>query len=310
MKFFKPKFWDKENYTFLALLLLPISIIYQFLFFIKIKMNQKKEFSVPVICVGNIYLGGTGKTPLSIKICEILKNLNKNPAIVRKFYKGHDDEISLIKNKIKNIFTDNSRIKAINFAIENNFNTIILDDGFQDHSIKKNLNILCFNEKQLVGNGLTLPAGPLRESLNSIKRSNIVFINGDRNENFEKKIKKLSPNTSIYYTKYLPLNIEKFKNKNYLAFAGISNPKNFFDLLTENNLDIKETISFPDHYQYTKKDMNKIFNLSKKNNLNLITTEKDFYRLKNLGYNNVNYLNVELKVFQEDRLIEELKGFL
>ncbi len=310
MKFFKPKFWEKENYTFLALLLLPISLVYQFFFFIKMIISQKKDFNSPIICIGNIYLGGTGKTPLSIKICEILKNLNRNPAIVRKFYKEHDDEISLIKKKIKNIFTDNSRIKAINLAIKNNFDAIILDDGFQDNSIKKNLNILCFNEKQLIGNGLILPAGPLRESLKSIKRSNIIFINGNRNESFEKKLKKLSPDSSIYYTKYLPLNIEKFKNKNFLAFAGIANPNNFFDLLSENNLNIKKTISFPDHYQYTKKDMNKIFSLSKKNNLNLITTEKDFYRLKNLGYDNIDCLNIELKIFQEDHFIKELKGYL
>ena len=80
-----------------------------------------------------------------------------------------------------------NRAKAIKKAEKENFNVVILDDGFQDHTIKKNLNIICFNDKQLVGNGLIFPAGPLRENLNSLKKAQIIIINGEKNESFEKK---------------------------------------------------------------------------------------------------------------------------
>ena len=114
----------------------------------------------------------------------------------------------------------------------------ILDDGFQDYSIKKNLNILCFNSNQLIGNGMTLPAGPLRESINAVKKTQIVLINGSKNKLFEDKILSISNKVKIFYSKYLPENIEEFKNKNLLAFAGIGNPSNFFKLLSDNNLSI------------------------------------------------------------------------
>ena len=91
MKIFKPKFWHEEN-SLISFCLLPLSIIFQFLIFLKKIFKKKKKFSIPVICVGNIYLGGTGKTPLCIELAEILKRSNKKVAIIKKFYKAHDDE--------------------------------------------------------------------------------------------------------------------------------------------------------------------------------------------------------------------------
>ena len=117
MKILKPKFWDQDYYTFFSLLLLPISFLYQILISLKKLITIKKKFSIPIICVGNIYIGGTGKTPLAIKIFEILKELNKNPVIIKKSYKNHKDEISLIKNYGK-ILTSKKRVDAINDAIE------------------------------------------------------------------------------------------------------------------------------------------------------------------------------------------------
>ena len=150
---------------------------------------------------------------------------------------------------------NNNRIQAIEEAEKNDFDVVILDDGFQDYSIKKNFNIICFHSNQSFGNGLVLPSGPLRESLVSLKRAHIVIINGNKNDILEKKILNISNNIKIYYSKYIPSNIEKFKNKKLLAFAGIGNPNNFFELLRENNLDVKKTISFPDHYHFNKLEL-------------------------------------------------------
>ena len=267
-------------------------------------------FSIPVICIGNIYLGGTGKTPLAIEVVNILKKLNNKTAIIKKLYKNHIDEFKLIESKNVTLFKDLSRSTAIKKAIAAKYQCVVLDDGFQDMSIHKDLNIVCFNEKQLIGNGLTLPAGPLRESISSLKKCQIVVINGKKNYEFEKKIKDISNTIDIYYSKYLPVNIEKFQNQNLLAFAGIGNPENFFNLLEMNNLRLYKKIVFPDHYNYSSRELNDMINFSKKNNLKIITTEKDFYRIKHFELSQIHSLNVKLEILDVDKFENNIIRYL
>jgi len=309
MKILKPKFWDTKN-SLIGLFLLPLSIFFQILIILKNKTITRKKNSIPVICVGNIYIGGTGKTPLSIEIVKILETLNKKTAIVKKSYKEHEDEFKLIESNQITLFKNSSRYRAINEAIKKNIDCVVLDDGFQDFSISKDLNIICFNEKQLLGNGMTIPSGPLREPISSLKRCQIIMINGKSNLEFEKKIRDVSKNVSIYYTNYLPTNIEHLKNKNLLAFAGIGNPENFFDLLEINNLKVKKKISFPDHYKYSLRELNKLIDFSLKNNLKLITTEKDFLRIKHFGLSNIEYLKIKIEIFDKDDFKEKIASYL
>ena len=309
MKIFKPKFWSKKN-SLISFFLLPFSLFFQLLIILKNNITKKKKFSLRVICVGNIYLGGTGKTPLSLEIVKILKKLNKKTAIVKKFYKEHEDEFKLIESKQITLFKSSSRALAIEEAVINKFDYVVLDDGFQDSSINKNLSIICFNEKQLIGNGMTFPSGPLREPFSSLKKCQIVVINGKADNEFEEKIKNVSNNISIYYSSYLPTNIEKFKDQNLLAFAGIGNPQNFFNLLEENNLKIIKKISFPDHYNYSLKELNELVSFSLKNNLKLITTEKDFFRIKNYKLPQIEYLSVKLEILKQDIFEREIIKYL
>ena len=285
MKILKPKFWERKN-NLIALLLLPISFFLQLLIIIKKKLTFEHSFKIPVICIGNIYLGGTGKTPLSILIATELKKHNKKPAIIKKYYSEHADEHNLINNSLDCLFLSKQRSQAINNAEKKHYDVAILDDGFQDYSIKKNLNILCFNSNQLIGNGMVLPAGPLRENLNAISKSQIVVINGNKNKIFEEKILSISNKVKIFYSKYLPENIDEFKNKNLFAFAGIGNPSNFFKLLTDNNLNLQKKLVFPDHYKFSKLEIQKMIDESNKNNWELVTTEKDFFRIKHYGFKN------------------------
>ena len=152
------------------------------------KITFEYNCNIPVICIGNLYLGGTGKTPLSISLAIELSKVGKKPAIIKKFYSNQYDEHNLINTYTNYLFLDKKRINAIRTAESKDHDIVILDDGFQDYSIKKDLNILCFNGKQLAGNEMTIPSGPLRESLNSIKSSQIVVINGNRDLSFEKKL--------------------------------------------------------------------------------------------------------------------------
>ena len=310
MMMLKPKFWHSKKLHFLSIILWPISLVIQILLYIKLYTSKNTILSVPVICVGNIYLGGTGKTPVSIKINTLIEKQGKKPTVIKKFYKKHYDEIELIRNKTGNIFFEKSRILAADKAIKNGFNVLVLDDGFQDYTIKKDLNILCFNEKQLIGNGLTIPAGPLRESLNSVKKCQIIIVNGEKNQKFEDKIKLISKQINIYYTKYIPVNIKKFENKRYLAFAGIGSPENFFNLLTENNIKLEEKLYFPDHYNYTQNNLDRIIDTANKNGLEIITTEKDFFRIKNLNYKNIDYLSINVLIDKEEEFISDLNKYI
>ena len=309
MKFYKKNFWKKKYYNIYSLILLPISIIIQFLYFIQKRIITPKKFNIPVICVGNIYIGGTGKTPLTLELYNILKSMNKNPAIVKKFYKNHYDEIELIKQNVGNLFLNSSRKKAMDEVQNKNFDVAILDDGYQDCSIKKDLKILCFNEKQLIGNGHTIPSGPLREKLSSIKKSQIVVINGNENKNFENKLKKIFKDINIFYSRYISEIPKEFNNKKFLAFAGIGNPENFFDTLREYGLNVTKSKIFPDHYSYKKNEIENLLDLANKNKLDLITTEKDHYRLKKLGFN-INYLTIKVQIEKKDKFEKLIKSHI
>ena len=309
MKFFKPKFWDKNQISFFSILLFPITLLIKLLIFFKKIFIKKYQFSIPIICVGNIYLGGTGKTPLCIELFSILKSLNKNPAFIRKKYKSLQDEVNLLK-RIGSTYESEKRIDAINDAIQNKADVVILDDGFQDFSINKNLSIVCFNEKQWVGNGLQIPSGPLREKLSALKRANCVIINGEKNIGIENRIFDKNKEIKIFYTKYKPQNIDEFKNKKIIAFAGIGNPASFFNLLKNNSIDVLKEISFPDHYDYLNKELEDLINNAKENHIILLTTEKDYLRINDRYRENISYLKIRVDIENKNEFIEEIKKII
>ena len=305
MKITKPKFWNQKKNLF-SILLYPISLIVQIYISLKKKFCSKKKFRIPVICVGNIYIGGTGKTPLSILLSNELSNLGKKPVIIRKYYKKHKDEHKMIEEKFKNLILDKDRAQGIMTAQEQGYDTVILDDGFQDYKIEKNLSILCFNSKQLLGNELVLPAGPLRENLSSVKNAQIVMINGKSTLSFEKKLSHLNQNIKIFYSKYTIIDLEKFKNKKLFAIAGIGNPDNFFDLLMENSLQIEKKLAYPDHYEFSKEEFEKLVDEANEKNYQIIMTEKDYYKVKEFNFKEVQYLKVNLEVKNKDRFLREI----
>ena len=186
----------------------------------------------------------------------------------------------------------------------NGNDVVILDDGFQDFSIKPNFSILCFNSKQLIGNGFLIPSGPLRERLSAISRADCIVINGNKTKEtleFEKKIhaKSGSKKLHFFYSKYKIKNIEKLKDKEITAFAGIGNPVNFFDLLKENKINIKKSYSFPDHHNYSEADLDKI---TSDKSTKIVTTKKDYFRMNNEQKKNCDYVEVILEIENRDVL--------
>ena len=305
MKLFKPKFW-KSNKNFFTVLLIPLSLITWIYIILKKTFIQKVKFNIPVICVGNIFIGGTGKTPLSIHIAKKLSENGKNPAIVRKYYKSHKDEHKMIISYYNKLILNLNRSKGIYEALEKGYDAVILDDGFQDYKIKKNLSIICFNSNQLIGNGYLFPSGPLRESLGSLRNANILIINGDRSLDFEQKILKIQKDLKIYYSNYKPLNIQEFKNKKLLVISGIGNPENFFKILKDNQMNIQKKMVYPDHYEFTKNEMLKITEYAKKNDFQIVMTEKDYYKIKDFSLENIKYLKVKLEIEKEEEFIKNV----
>lgn len=305
MKLFKPKFW-KSNKNFFTVLLIPLSLITWIYIILKKTFIQKVKFNIPVICVGNIFIGGTGKTPLSIHIARKLSENGKNPAIVRKYYKSHKDEHKMIISYYNKLILNLNRSKGIYEALEKGYDAVILDDGFQDYKIKKNLSIICFNSNQLIGNGYLFPSGPLRESLGSLRNANILIINGNRSLDFEQKILKIQKDLKIYYSNYKPLNIQEFKNKKLLVISGIGNPENFFKILKDNQMNIQKKMVYPDHYEFTKNEMLKIIEYAKKNDFQIVVTEKDYYKIKDFSLENIKYLKVKLEIEKEEEFIKNV----
>ncbi len=305
MKLYRPKFWDHKN--FISFSLFPLSLIIQLIIFFKKQFTKVFIFKIPVICIGNIYVGGTGKTPLSILVAKELSKIGKKPVIIRKYYKDHIDEHFLIKENFNHLILNTNRISAITEAENQNFDTAILDDGFQDYKINKNLNILCFNSN-FEGNGFVIPAGPLRENLNSIKNAQILIINGEKNSKFENKILQINNKIDIYYSKYKPINLEKFNQKELLVITGIGNPENFLRLLNNHNLKITKKYIFPDHYAFSREEVDGFINEAKKNNYQIICTEKDYYKIRKYNLEGIEYLKVELIIEKKENLITSIRN--
>jgi len=307
MKLNKPKFWDYPGISFWSIALYPLSLLFSLVSLIINLFKIQKKFPIPIICIGNIYVGGTGKTSLASEIFKIVKSIGKYPGFVKKGYDYVYDEIKMLQ-KIGKTFSNKNRKKAINSLILSGHDVAILDDGFQDFSIKKDFSILCFNSKQLFGNGFIIPAGPLREDIRSIKRADCIFINGDKNVEFENKIKKINKNIKIFYSKYKIINSDKLKNKKIIAFAGIGNPSNFFELLKEKNINVVKTYSFPDHHNYSNQELENIIKDSKEDSALIVTTEKDYSRMNEELKLICESVKVDLEIENKNEFINLIKN--
>tara|TARA_B110001454_G_scaffold215500_1_gene237049 strand:- start:369 stop:1310 length:942 start_codon:yes stop_codon:yes gene_type:complete len=309
MELKKPKFWNYENPTILAFLLWPLSILFKLISNLN-KKNKKKYEDIKSVCLGNFYVGGTGKTSLAIKFKKILDKENIKSCFIKKYYANQLDEQKLLE-KYGKVFINNSRDQALQQAIRENYNVAIFDDGLQDSSIDYDLTFVCFNNLNWIGNGFLIPAGPLRESLDNLKFYKNVFLNGN-NENLIdiiKKIKDKNPNINVYTSKYKMQNLKDFnKEKKYLVFSGIGNHQTFVNMLKNEKFNVIQDIEFPDHYDYKDSDLNKIIVLSKELDAKIITTEKDYLRLKESYTKNIYFIKTELEIIDEDKIIKILNN--
>ena len=310
MKLKKPKFWDYPKPNFLSYILLPLTfpvLVNNFL--LNLRKDIKEKTKPKKICIGNIYIGGTAKTPLTIKIYQILNNLNIKTATIKKFYKNHYDEQKMLSEKTT-LYCEKTRVSALNKVIQDNIDVVIFDDGLQDKTIDYDLKIVCFNNIKWTGNGFLIPAGPLREKINSISKYDVAFLNGNEKNNSTLKLllKKYNTNIEIFESRYKAINIKEFNiDEKYIIFSGIGNPESFKQTLVDNNIKITKEIIFPDHHHYTQKNIDYIKFQATKYASKILTTEKDYIKIKLFKNDDIKHLKIELDIKNEDKLIDYLK---
>ena len=306
MQLKKPKFWDYKKPNLLSWLLWPFSKIIEIYTNI---INKKKNHSlVKTICVGNIYIGGTGKTSLAVTIANILKENNIKYCFIKKLYPDQYDEQKILQNYGK-VFLSKERLKSLKEAEKEKYQFAIFDDGLQDHSINYDLSFVCFNTINWIGNGMVIPSGPLRENIKNLKYYNYIVLNGNL-ENLElikKEIYFFNPNIEIIIGKYIPTNLMDFDlNEKYLVFSGIGNHKSFISMLKSYHFKVVKDIEYPDHYTYSKNDINELISISKKLNSKIITTEKDFMRIKNQKENKIQFIKSKLEIIDPKKIINAI----
>ncbi len=314
------KLWYSKN--IFSILLLPFSYLYLIFYSLHrllYRLKIKKIFysPIPVIGVGNITVGGTGKTPFTIELSNILLREGYRPGIVSRGYKGKSkyyprivtmdcdpslvgDEPALIRMKTNcPVVIAPKRSQAIRLLIEKyDCNVIILDDGLQHHALHKDFEIMLMDEARKFGNGFCLPAGPLREPLDRISRLDFLIIHGKSTDSLYSMSLKAENFYNLLDTS-ITWNSQLFKNKIIYAVAGIGHPKRFFTSLQSLGLQFIEKI-FPDHHNYKEKDL--IF--CKREDL-LIMTEKDAIKCKQFAKENYWVLPVSCEIntkFIEDFL--------
>lgn len=309
MKKIIPSFWVER--TFVSWLLYPASVLFQWLCYLISKRTVTPyNARACVICVGNVTLGGAGKTPVVIYLAQLLKRQGKKVVIVAKGYGGKikkptrvlpehravdvgDEALLLAQHALTIVSYD--RFEGVAYADSLEPHVILMDDGFQNPSVSKDVTLLVVDGSFGVGNGFLLPAGPMREQLDSAcKRADMALWVGNSEAHIllQSHIKQFIP---LLYVKIIPAYELSFGGK-YIAFAGIGNPQKFFDTLREASVDVVDCVVFQDHHGYTSRDLDLLVRKAKDVGARLITTEKDFVKVDSSYHDVIDVFPITLEM--------------
>jgi tetraacyldisaccharide 4'-kinase len=301
-----PEFWLKDGPA--ARLLSPLGALYGLAGKLRRATVTPARLNIPVICVGNLTAGGTGKTPTALAIAALLAKAGKKPAFLTRGYGGresgplvvdprrHDaesvgDEALLLTAAFPTIVAQD-RPAGGALAVEQGADLLIMDDGFQNPALAKDFSLLVFDGGAGLGNGRLIPAGPLRESLaEGVARADLALIIGEDRTGLTRKLRlpvltaRLIPD---------PTDIASLKDKRLFAFAGIGRPQKFFDSLTQSGLDLRGTAEFPDHHRFNPAELGDLRVKARAAGADLVTTAKDLVRLAAADRAGIQVLRVTL----------------
>ncbi len=320
-----PAFWqDKDGAAHpAARILRPFASIYGWAGRRRHQQARPHLAAGPVICVGNVSMGGVGKTPFAIMLAEISKSNNLIPAFLTRGYGGSangpllvsakqtpditgDEALLLARHASTCISADRVAGAKMIFA-GTNAGVLIMDDGFQNPSLKKNLSFVLVDAETGFGNGLVFPAGPLRETpAAAFERADAIVLVLPHKD-FEVPPELLSQATTkpVFRAWLEPLNRTE-QSTPVVAFCGIGRPQKFYQTAAATGYDIRATRDFADHYQFTEQDLTSLAALAAQHDASLLTTEKDFVRLPTRYRENVHALPVRMRVDKE----QDLKNLL
>ncbi len=293
-----PEFWNftdgRESAPMIRLLLTPISWITAWMARRRFETTESYNPGVPVICVGNATLGGTGKTPVAIYLLKSLRRLGINVVGLTRGYGGSEkgpipvlpkhsaeqvgDEPLLLAEHAR-VWVSAGRDDGARAAVSHGAQVIVMDDGHQNPQVEKSLSLLVVDAETGFGNGAVFPAGPLREKLSeALNRADAIILMKPAPEFEISERLKEQLKGKIILPAYLAPAAPPPKGKLY-AFAGIGRPNKFFDSLRRHGAELVEAMAFDDHYKYKATDLESLFELASEYEAKLITTEKDIVRV-------------------------------
>jgi|TARA_B110000093_G_C12913013_1_gene385627 tetraacyldisaccharide 4'-kinase len=312
-----PKFWYKESLSFLSIILLPLNIIWIFGSLLKKLISKRKKVNIPVISIGSAIIGGSGKTPTVLFICDLLKKIGLKPHIVSRGYGGKYISTTMVREEstyqevgdealmmsaYNPTWVSRNRYLGCKMAEENGANIIVLDDGLQTTSIVKDFSIYVFDGMQRFGNNFLVPAGPLRETIKeAVSKCSIIFQINDNG------IQDVFLNKFKTYARYKLEENHPLLEKKILAFAGLGFNRKFFDQLSDYGFNLVKIIDFPDHHKYSIQDIYSLLDQANSLDAHLMTTEKDHIRIPIDFKESVNFIKGQIEIDNEDALIREFK---
>jgi tetraacyldisaccharide 4'-kinase len=300
-----PSFWY-QNGTVFEKLLSPLSTLYNSAQAFRRVHAIPQKIDIPVISIGNLTAGGSGKTPTAIAISKLVQSsqLFLNPHFVTRGYGGMiikpelindqtpvthcGDEAILLQQHAKTIVARN-RFRGARYARDIGADLIIMDDGLQNRHLKSDLSFCIIDGTHGFGNGQLIPAGPLREPIKSaLKRIHAIIMIGDDKTG---ALNNFPLSLPVFRARVTPNTSQIKPNTNYIAFCGLGLPQKFYQTLSDINVPVVGTHDFADHHDYTDHDIETLIHLATKSSARLITTEKDFVKIKSV-YNDTSLIDI------------------
>lgn len=315
-----PGFWQAGRGGFLAYALRPLGCLYG-------AMTQKRAFlpasyksRKPVICIGNLIMGGAGKTPTALALADMLKNMGLKPCFLSRGYGGALDgpvwvedqsaqdvgDEPLLLAKAAPVCVAKDRAKGAAACDQTDCDVILLDDGFQNPTLAKDFSLIVIDGGYGHGNAQLFPAGPLRETLNSgLPRADAVLLIGRDQTAVLDQVNEVRPDLPVIKADIVVDPTSLDKEKPVFAFAGIARPEKFYTSLRENGFDLRETRDFSDHHPFSATEISDIKQRAEALEAQVVTTEKDLVRLNEKERDGIHALKIAL-AWKEPDMVKAL----
>jgi tetraacyldisaccharide 4'-kinase len=291
-----PFWWEKPDWRVYALY--PLSAAYGIAAKRRMVNARREKLDVPVLCVGNFTVGGTGKTPVAIALAKQAKKMQLTPGFLSRGYGGSIHEPHVVDRKRDSArqvgdeplllsehaltATTPHRVAGAKLLMERGCNLLIMDDGFQSAQIHMDYALVVVDGRYGVGNGHVLPAGPLRAPLIDQVRYATGIVRMGEDKAGEAVVRQAArAGRPIFEAWQRARSADKFAGRRFLAFAGIGHPDKFFDTLAQAGGEVAMSRSFADHHFYSNDELRELVNTAAAADLEVITTAKDFARLRN-----------------------------